>query len=62
MNGARRAMAREALLRPESGFSASFAAEPLVRPWLGLMTRSAWVANCVEIKPWSEAEEARALR
>ncbi len=55
-------MAREALLRPESGFSASFAAEPLVRPWLGLMTRSAWVANCVEIKPWSEAEEARALR
>jgi hypothetical protein len=48
-------------LRLERGFPASVAAEPVVAPWIGLMTRSALVANCLEIEPWSEAEEARAL-
>ena len=47
-------------MRPERGFPASVAAEPVVAPW-GLMTRSALVAKYLEIEPWSEAEETRAL-
>ena len=48
-------------MRPERGFPASVAAEPVVAPELCLMTRSALVANFLEIEPWNEAEEARAL-
>ena len=48
-------MTGEALLRPERGFPASVAVELVVAAWLGLMTRSVWVADRLEIEPWSEA-------
>jgi hypothetical protein len=61
MNRGRRALAGEETIAAGKGISGLGCCGAGGGALLGLMTRSGLVANCLEIEPWSEAAEARAL-